>query len=132
MIGATLSHYRITEKPGAVPPTCSEAISTCATSLITCRWLRDGLWHQCHPSSKGDKIPAARDFIEKYGVQIDPGLHEEVLARYAKLNLAPYTGFLNPELTPVIEDGRIVDVKIAYPVDYMQQMLMYGKRYSFL
>jgi len=82
-------------------------------------------------TSEGD-YAAARDLVEKYGVQVDPVLHQEVLARYAKLNLAPYTGFLNPELTPVVENGRIVDVKISYPVDYVQQMLRYGKQYSFL
>jgi dipeptidyl-peptidase-3 len=82
-------------------------------------------------TSEGD-YPAAGDLVEKYGVQVDPVLHREVLARYAKLNLAPYGGFLNPEYTPVVENGKIVDVKIAYPDDYVKQMLRYGKQYSFL
>ena len=82
-------------------------------------------------TSEGD-YPAARELVEKYGVQVDPVLHQEVLARYAKLNLAPYTGFLNPELTPVFKNGQVIDVKISYPVDYVQQMLRYGKLYSFL
>jgi dipeptidyl-peptidase-3 len=82
-------------------------------------------------TSEGD-YPAARDLIENYGVKVEPELHAEVLARYAKLNLAPYGGFLNPVYTPVVENGRIVDVKIEYPDDYVKQMLRYGKEYSFL
>jgi dipeptidyl-peptidase-3 len=82
-------------------------------------------------TSEGD-YPAARDLIENYGVKVEPEIHAEVLARYAKLNLAPYGGFLNPLYTPVVENGRIVDVKIEYPDDYVKQMLRYGKEYSFL
>ncbi|MCG2816203.1 MAG: dipeptidyl peptidase 3 [Candidatus Aminicenantes bacterium] len=80
-------------------------------------------------TSEGD-YDAAKALVETYGVQIDKDLHMEVLARYAKLNLAPYGGFMNPLYTPVLEDGRIIDVKIAYPVDYVKQMLRYGKDYS--
>ncbi|MDD8016281.1 MAG: dihydrofolate reductase, partial [Acidobacteriota bacterium] len=82
-------------------------------------------------TSEGD-YEAARNLVETYGVNVDPELHREVLDRYAKLNLAPYSGFINPVLTPVVESGRIVDVKIEYPVDYVGQMLRYGKAYSFL
>ncbi|MBU1474748.1 MAG: dipeptidyl peptidase 3 [Acidobacteria bacterium] len=82
-------------------------------------------------TSEGD-YDAAKALVETYGVQIDKDLHMEVLARYAKLNLAPYGGFMNPLYTPVLEDGRIIDVKIAYPVDYVKQMLRYGKEYSIL
>ena len=82
-------------------------------------------------TSEGD-YEAAKKLIETYGVQIDPVLHKEVLERYAKLNLAPYTGFVNAVYTPVVENGRIVDVKVDYPTDYTQQMLKYGKEYSFL
>lgn len=82
-------------------------------------------------TSEGD-YEAARSLVETYGVKVDPELHREVLDRYAKLNLAPYSGFINPVLTPVVESGRIVDVKIEYPVDYVKQMLHYGKAYSFL
>ena len=80
-------------------------------------------------TSEGD-YDAAKALVETYGVQIDKDLHMEVLARYAKLNLAPYGGFMNPLYTPVLEDGRIIDVEIAYPVDYVKQMLRYGKDYS--
>jgi dipeptidyl-peptidase-3 len=82
-------------------------------------------------TSEGD-YEAARDLVENYGVQVDQELHKEVLDRYSKLNLAPYGGFINPIYTPVIEDGKIVDVKITYPEDYVKQMLRYGKDYSFL
>jgi dipeptidyl-peptidase-3 len=82
-------------------------------------------------TSEGD-YEAARNLVETYGVQIDQELHEEVLERYRKLNLAPYAGFLNPVLTPVMENGKIVDVKIAFPDDYVKQMLRYDKEYSFL
>jgi dipeptidyl-peptidase-3 len=82
-------------------------------------------------TSEGD-YEAARNLVETYGVQVDPELHREVLDRYSKLHLAPYGGFINPVLTPVVENGKIVDVKIDYPVDYVKQMLYYGKAYSFL
>ena len=82
-------------------------------------------------TSEGD-YEAARDLVETYGVQIDQELHKEMLERYSKLNLAPYGGFMNPIYTPVVEEGKIVDVKISYPDDYVMQMLRYGKTYSYL
>ena len=82
-------------------------------------------------TSEGD-YEAAKNLIENYGVQVDQALHKEVLERYAKLNLAPYSGFVNPVYTPVIENGRIVDVKVSYTEGYVEQMLRYGKEYSFL
>lgn len=82
-------------------------------------------------TSEGD-YEAARTLVEKYGVQVDQELHREVLERYRKLNLAPYAGFINPEYTPVYKDGKIVDVRISYPDDYVKQMHHYGKAYSIL
>lgn len=82
-------------------------------------------------TSEGD-CEAAKNLVEKYGVQVDQELHKEVLERYRKLKLAPYAGFINPEYTPVIKDGKIVDIKISYPEDYVHQMLSYGKKYSIL
>jgi len=81
--------------------------------------------------SKGD-YKAGRALIETYGVKIDPALHKEVLDRYAKLNIAPYQGFIQPRLVPVKEGDKIIDVKIEYPKDFVQQMLEYGKNYSLL
>jgi dipeptidyl-peptidase-3 len=82
-------------------------------------------------TSEGD-FQAAQNMIEKYGVKIDRNLHQEVLARFEKLNLAPYAGFIQPRLVPQIRNEQIVDVKIEYPEDFVQQMLEYGKKYSFL
>ncbi len=82
--------------------------------------------------SEGDH-DAARELIERYGVRIDPQLHAEILARYSALNIAPYTGFVNPSLIPVREaDGTISDIKVEYCNDYLGQMMDYGRRYSFL
>jgi dipeptidyl-peptidase-3 len=82
-------------------------------------------------TSEGD-YQAAQNLIENYGVKIDPALHKEVLARYEKLGAAPYSGFIQPRLVPQVEDGKIVDVKIEYPDDFVEQMLEYGKNHSFL
>lgn len=79
--------------------------------------------------SEGD-YAAGRDLVEKYAVKVDPALHREVLDRYAKLNIAPYKGFVNPVYTPVLKDGEIVDIKVDYTEDYLPQMLRYSKDYS--
>ncbi len=82
--------------------------------------------------SEGD-FEAGKEIIEMYGVKIDQKLHSEVLERYARLNLAPYTGFVNPVLTPVVDaNGAITDIKVEYCTDYLGQMLDYGKKYAFL
>jgi dipeptidyl-peptidase-3 len=82
--------------------------------------------------SEGD-YEAGKKMIEDYGVKVDPVLHTEILSRYGKLNLAPYTGFVNPELTPVYEkNGEISDIKVEYVSDYLGQMMKYGNKYSFL
>jgi dipeptidyl-peptidase-3 len=82
--------------------------------------------------SEGD-FEGGRKIIENYGVKIDPVLHAEILERYAKLNLAPYTGFVNPVLAPLYdENGLIKDISVEYTNDYLGQMLYYGKNYSFL
>lgn len=75
--------------------------------------------------SEGD-FEGARNLIENYGVRIDPVLHQEVLERYQKLNVAPYAGFVNPKYRLVEEEGKVVDVKIEYPTDFLAQMLEYG------
>lgn len=75
--------------------------------------------------SEGD-FEGARNLIEGYGVQIDPVLHQEVLERYRKLNVAPYAGFVNPEYKLVEKEGNITDVEITYPTDFLAQMLEYG------
>ena len=82
--------------------------------------------------SQGD-YKAAKDLVERYGIDVDASLHEEVLNRSESLNVAPYAGFMNPKLDLVIDkDGSITDVKISYPDDFLDQMLHYDKTYSFL
>ena len=82
--------------------------------------------------SEGD-FTAGKNMIETYGVKIDQELHKEILARYAELNLAPYSGFVNPVMTPVTDrNGKITDVKIEYCSDFLGQMMEYGRKYSFL
>ena len=81
--------------------------------------------------SEGD-YEAGKDLIETYAVHIDPDLHKEVLDRYEKLNLKPYGGFVNPEIVPVVKDGKVVDYRIEYTDDYLGQMLQYGKKYGVL
>ncbi len=81
--------------------------------------------------SKGD-YKAGHDLVENYGVKVDKDLHKEVLDRYAKLNFAPYAGFIQPKLVPVMEGKEIKDVKIEYPKDFTEQMLHFGKNYAFL
>lgn len=82
--------------------------------------------------SQGD-YEAGKNLIERYGVQVDTALHEEVLRRAAKLNIPPYGGFINPRLVPVTgENGEITDIKVEYPADFTAQMLDYADKYSFL
>lgn len=81
--------------------------------------------------SEGD-YEAGRDLVERYGVKVDPTLHAEVRKRYAALGIEPYGGFVNPEYELVEQDGKIVDVKISYPNNYVEQMLGYSRDYSFL
>lgn len=82
--------------------------------------------------SEGD-LQAARQMVERYGVQIDATLHQEVLERYSKLNLAPYKGFINPRYTPIYDqEGRITDVHIDYLETYDEQMLRYSRQYNTL
>lgn len=80
--------------------------------------------------SEGD-FEAARSLVEAYAVKVDPTLHAEVLARYAKLNLAPYKGFVNPVYEAVTDaEGRITDVKVSYSEGYAEQMLRYSREYA--
>ncbi|MCC6251714.1 MAG: dihydrofolate reductase [Bacteroidia bacterium] len=81
--------------------------------------------------SEGD-YKAATDLVETYGVKINYDLHKEVLERFEKLNVAPYKGFIQPKLVPVMENDKITDVKIEYPTDFSKQMIEYGKEYNFL
>ena len=82
--------------------------------------------------SEGD-YEAARQLVEKYAVNIDPALHREILARYKKLDLAPYKGFINPKMTLVFdEEGNPIDVNLDYEESYTDQMLRYSEEYGTL
>jgi len=82
--------------------------------------------------SEGD-YAAARQLVETYGVKVDAELHAEVLERYKRLDLAPYKGFINPWLLPVIgSDGHIADIQVNYSESYAHQMLRYGTEYATL
>jgi dipeptidyl-peptidase-3 len=81
--------------------------------------------------SEGD-FEAAQNLVETYGVQVDPELHAEVLERYEALDIPAYSGFINPRLEAVEEEGEIVDVRIEFPSDFSVQMLEYADRYAYL
>ncbi len=82
--------------------------------------------------SEGD-YEAARQLVERYAVKVDPGLHDEIIARYSKLGIPPYKGFINPVLIPLADDaGNIVDIQVDYTETYVNQMLRYSKVYSTL
>ena len=82
--------------------------------------------------SEGD-FQAAKQLVESYGVKIDPQLHEEILERYKKLNLAPYKGFVNPVMRLVKNaQGEVTDVTLDYTEGYAAQMLRYSRDYSYL
>lgn len=85
-----------------------------------------------HIKSTGN-FEAARTIVENYAVKVDPALHTEILARYKKLNLSPYKGFVNPVYEAVIGDnGNVIDVKVSYEEGYAEQMLRYSRDYSVL
>jgi len=82
--------------------------------------------------SQGD-YAAGEALVEGYGVKVDSAIHEQVLARTEKLNIAPYGGFINPKITAESdEDGNAIKVSLSYPDNFIEQMLYYSKNYSFL
>ena len=81
--------------------------------------------------SEGD-YKAGKDLVENYGVKVDAKLHKEVLERFARLNIKPYRGFIQPKLVPVMNGNDITDVKVEYPDNFFRQMMEYGKNYGYL
>lgn len=81
--------------------------------------------------STGD-FEAGKAMVETYAVKVDYDLHKQVLERFAKLNIAPYGGFINPKIVPVTSGDSIVDAKVEYPDNYVEQMMEYSKEYSYL
>ena len=82
--------------------------------------------------SEGD-FEEARRLVETYAVQVPADLHQEILERYARLDLAPYKGFLNPRLSLVVSpDGDVTDVAVDYSESYEEQMMRYSRDYAAL
>ncbi|MBR8534868.1 dihydrofolate reductase [Carboxylicivirga sediminis] len=82
--------------------------------------------------SQGD-YEAARKLVETYGVKVDKPLHEEVLNRYAELHVAPYSGFVNPKLEPLLNNkGEVVDITVSYDENFIEQMMRYNRDYHYL
>ena len=82
--------------------------------------------------SEGD-FESARKLVERYAIQLDAHLHEEVLRRYKRLNIAPYKGFINPVLKPVLDEkGNTIDIVVDYSEGYTEQMLRYSREYQTL
>ncbi|MDR1552897.1 MAG: dipeptidyl peptidase 3 [Prevotellaceae bacterium] len=80
--------------------------------------------------STGD-FDAARNIVENYAVKLDVVLHKEIIERYAKLNIAPYKGFVNPVYTPIFDDdNNFIDLKIDYTEKFVEQHLRYSRDYS--
>lgn len=81
--------------------------------------------------SEGD-FATAENLVETYGVEVDQELLKEVKKRYEKLDIPPYSGFIQPKYTPIMKEGKMVDVSLEYPKDFAAQMMEYSKNYSFL
>lgn len=81
--------------------------------------------------SEGD-FKAAEALVEGYGIQADQELMKEVKQRYEQFNLAPYSGFVQPHLVPVMTDGKFTDLKVNHDQGYVEQMLYFSENYSFL
>jgi len=75
---------------------------------------------------------AGKELVETYAVKVDPEIHNEMLERYAKLNISPYGGFLNPVLTPMYENDSLVDIVVSYPDDFTEQMMAYSNEFNYL
>ncbi len=81
--------------------------------------------------SEGD-YEAAKQLVENFGTSINKELHQEITERFGKLDIPPFTGFINPQYVPIMENNKIADIKIQYVKNYQEQMLDYSKNYSFL
>jgi dipeptidyl-peptidase-3 len=81
--------------------------------------------------SKGD-YKAGKSLVETYGVKVDQAIHQEVLDRTADLNIAPYSGFIQPQMEVIMDGDSVADVKLIFPEDFIGQMLYYGENHSHL
>lgn len=81
--------------------------------------------------STGD-YEAGKELVENYAVKVDQDLHNQMLERYKKLNISPYGGFINPVLTPLLQDDTLLDIIVTYPDDFTEQMMTYSNEFSYL
>ena len=82
--------------------------------------------------SEGDYY-AAEKLVEGYGVKVDQELHAETLERNKKFKGAAYSGFVNPELSPVYNDkNELIDIEVKYIDSFEYQMLEYSEEFGFL
>ncbi|MCU0441550.1 MAG: dipeptidyl peptidase 3 [Bacteroidia bacterium] len=81
--------------------------------------------------SEGD-YAAATALVEGYGVKVNQELLKEVKERFAALNIAPYKGFIQPQLNPVMDGDKVIDVKVSYPTNFLQNQLELGRKYGYL
>lgn len=81
--------------------------------------------------SEGD-FKAGQALVENYGVKVDPVLHKEILDRYSKLGIKPYRGFIQPRLIAKMDGDKVSGVSVEYPTSFFEQMMEYGKKYSYL
>lgn len=96
------------------------------------RHLFGNLLHEVQRIKSEGDLKAARQLVENYGVTVDRDIHAEVLERWKRLNIATYSGFINPVLKPVFENDEILDIMIEYPENFAGQMFHYAEKYAFL
>ncbi|MCD4729807.1 MAG: dipeptidyl peptidase 3 [Bacteroidales bacterium] len=96
------------------------------------RWLFGELLKEVQRIKSEGDYEAGKKLVETYGVIVEPELHAEIKERFAKLNIAPYGGFINPVFKVMEQNGEITDIQVEYPMDYTEQMLNYSKNYSYL
>jgi dipeptidyl-peptidase III len=80
--------------------------------------------------AEGD-YAAIKALVDKYGVHFDPALRDQVVARYAKLNVPTYWCGINPDVTAKFDSsGKVTSVSIGYPRDFVKQQLSYAAMYA--
>ncbi len=77
-------------------------------------------------TSEGDK-KAAEHLVETYATDINKKIHKEVLERWSKYDIKPYSAFINPVVG--LSDDRI---SLSYPDDFLDQQYGYSKEFSTL
>jgi len=80
--------------------------------------------------AEGD-YAAIKALVDKYGVHFDPKLRDQVVTRYAALDVPSYWAGINSELTAKLDaSGNVTAVSLSYPRDYVKQQLGYAAMYG--